>query len=274
MRTNVLSGLFSFLLTLGFAVPAFAASEEDEKAETAAEVVQALAEVPESGIPPALLTDAYAVAVIPGVLKIGIFVGGRYGEGLLTVRTAEREWSNPSFITLTGGSFGFQFGAQSTDIILVFKTKRSVDNIVNGKVTLGVDAGIAAGPVGRRAEAATDAQLRAEIYSYSRSRGIFAGVSLDGAAIQIDGDANADYYNKEDITAQEIFTDTKLGRPASARHFIQILNRYTPKPDAPQNNAPAEPSRSGSDLDSFKAESPGPESPEPQQLKSETESGD
>nr|UXE46167.1 hypothetical protein Hi04_10k_c5801_00025 [uncultured bacterium] len=205
------------------------AADLDERAEQAGDVVEALASIPESGIPPKLLEDAYAIAVIPNVYKVGFFLGGRYGKGLLTVRNKNREWSNPAFVTLTGGSFGFQFGAQATDLILVFKNKRSIDNIVNGKVTLGVDAAVAAGPLGRRGEADTDAQMKAEIYSYSRSRGLFAGVSLDGAAVQIDGDADATYYGK-DVSADTIFEDTELKRPASARKFIQILNRYTPKP--------------------------------------------
>lgn len=206
------------------------ASNEDQLAQDAAEVVEALARIPETGIPAALLDDAYAIAVIPEVLKIGFILGGRRGEGLLVVRTPEREWSNPAFITLTGGSFGFQAGVQSTDVILVFKNRRSVDDIVNGTVTLGADAAIAAGPVGRRGEAATDAQLKAEIYSYSRSKGLFAGVSLEGAAIRIDDNANADFYGREDLDTATIFSDLSLRRPASARKFIQTLNRYTPKP--------------------------------------------
>lgn len=223
--------LITLLTCLGLALPATAlASSEDKTARDAAEIVETLAGIPESGIPAKLLEDAYAIAVIPSVVKIGFVLGGRHGEGLLVVRTPEQEWSNPSFITLTGGSFGFQAGVQSTDVILVFKNRRSIEDIVNGKVTLGADAAIAAGPVGRRGEAATDAQLKAEIYSYSRSKGLFAGVSLEGAALQIDDDANADYYGKPGIDASSILQDLNLRRPASARDFIQTLNRYTPKP--------------------------------------------
>jgi lipid-binding SYLF domain-containing protein len=208
-----------FLLGLGLALPIAAfASSEDELAEEAAEVVEELAGIPESGIPARLLEDAYAIAVIPDVIKVGFLLGGRHGRGLLVVRTPEREWSNPAFITLTGG------------VILVFKSRASIDNIVNGKVTLGADAAIAAGPVGRRGEAATDSQLKAEIYSYSRSKGLFAGVSLEGAALQIDGSANAEYYAQPGISAHTILEDLTLRRPASARTFIQTLNRYAPKP--------------------------------------------
>lgn len=224
--------LTAVLLCLGLALSPnpVIASSEDEKAEDAARVIEALAEIPETGIPPRLLEDAYAIAVIPDVIKIGFLLGGRHGRGLMVVRTPEREWSNPVFITLTGGSFGLQIGAQSTDVILVFKDRRSIDNIVNGKVTLGADAAIAAGPVGRRGEAATDSQLKAQIYSYSRSKGLFAGVSLEGAALQIDGDANADYYGQAGISSSSIIGDLGLRRPASAKHFLQTLNRYTPKP--------------------------------------------
>lgn len=224
--------LITVLLCLGLLLPAPAvmASSEDELAEDAAEIVEKFAGIPETGIPVRLLQDAYAIAVIPDVIKIGFLLGGRHGKGLLVVRTPEREWSNPVFITLTGGSFGLQIGAQSTDVILVFKDERSIDNIVNGKVTLGADAAIAAGPVGRRGEAATDSQLKAQIYSYSRSKGLFAGVSLEGAALQIDGDANADYYGQPGISSSTILRELKLRRPASAKNFILTLNRYTPKP--------------------------------------------
>ncbi|MGH8453220.1 MAG: lipid-binding SYLF domain-containing protein [Nevskiales bacterium] len=220
------------LLCLGMVLAPLAAlaSSEDELAEDAATIVEELAGIPESGIPVRLLEDAYAIAVIPDVIKVGFLLGGRHGKGLLVVRTPEREWSNPVFITLTGGSFGLQIGAQSTDVILVFKNPRSIDNIVNGKVTLGADAAIAAGPVGRRGEAATDSQLQAQIYSYSRSKGLFAGVSLEGAALQIDGDANADFYGQPGISSTTILRELNLRRPATAKNFIQTLNRYTPKP--------------------------------------------
>jgi lipid-binding SYLF domain-containing protein len=224
--------LTAFLLCLGLALPPAAAlaSSEDELAEEAAQVVEELAGIPESGIPARLLEDAYAIAVIPDVIKVGFLLGGRHGRGLLVVRTPEREWSNPAFVTLTGGSFGFQAGIQSTDVILVFKDRDSVDNIVNGKVTLGADAAIAAGPVGRRGEAATDSALKAQIYSYARSKGLFAGVSLEGAALQIDGSTNADYYAQPGISANTILQDLSLRRPVSAKKFIETLNRYTPKP--------------------------------------------
>src|SRR5690606_35594629 len=173
---------------------AHAPSEEIARAARAGEVLDEIMQMPEQAVPSRLLADAHAIAVIPDVVKAGLVVGGRHGRGLVSVRTPEGTWSNPSFIALTGGSIGFQAGVQSTDVVLVFRTQRGVDSIVHGKFTLGADASVAAGPVGRNANASTDAQLRAEIYSYSRSRGLFAGVALDGAVLSIDDDANQDVY--------------------------------------------------------------------------------
>jgi lipid-binding SYLF domain-containing protein len=176
--------------------PAQAGSKEAETLEAACEVVDALAAIPLKGIPPALLKDAQGVAIIPGVLKAGLIIGARHGRGVLLVRDQGDVWGKPMFISLTGGSVGWQVGVQSTDLILVFRTKSSVERICKGKgkITLGADVGIAAGPVGRQAEAGTDAQLMAEIYSYSRSRGLFVGLSLEGAALLADPAATEAYY--------------------------------------------------------------------------------
>jgi lipid-binding SYLF domain-containing protein len=140
---------------------------------------------------------------MPDVVKAGLVFGGRGGKGLMAVRGSDGTWSNPTFITLGGGSFGFQAGVQSADVVLVFRNRRGVDNIVNGKFTLGADASVAAGPVGRSAQASTDGQLKAEIYSYSRARGLFAGIALDGAVIAIDNRANRRVYGR-DVTARMI----------------------------------------------------------------------
>ncbi len=141
--------------------------------------------IPESAIPPSLLDNAHAVVVIPNMIKAGFVVGGRYGTGMMIVRDLDNVWHYPVLVALTGGSVGFQVGAQSTDIILVFKSMKSVKAMEKGKYTLGADASIAAGPVGRHAEAGTDVKLEAEIYSYSRSRGLFAGVALEGSVISL-----------------------------------------------------------------------------------------
>jgi lipid-binding SYLF domain-containing protein len=147
-----------------------------------------------SGIPRALLEDAYGIAIIPNVVKGSFIVGASFGNGVLLIRDENGNWMAPVFVSLTGGNVGWQVGVQATDVILVFKTRKSIDGILAGKFTLGADAAIAAGPVGRKAAAATDGRLQAEIYSYSRARGLFAGVSIDGSAIQLDHLANATYY--------------------------------------------------------------------------------
>lgn len=165
---------------------------------TVLEATQVLKEVvtgPAAQIPASILKDAYGVAIIPRVIKGGFVVGARYGRGVLLVREPNGVWHAPVFITIAGGNIGYQIGLQSTDLLLVFRTKKSVDGLLAGTFTIGADAAVAAGPVGREAAAATDARLKAEIYTYSRSRGLFAGVSLDGSAIRIDPVANATYYH-------------------------------------------------------------------------------
>lgn len=184
------------LLTAALAAtaPAFAGPQEDQRSRNAIRVLAEIQNIPEQAIPDKLLDEARAVVVIPDTIKAGLVIGGRRGHGLMSVKTPDGSWSNPVFIKLTGGSIGFQAGVQSSDVILVFRNDRSLDNIVNGKFTLGADAGVAAGPVGRSAAAATDGQLKAEIWSWSRARGLFAGVALDGAVLQIDDAANLEAY--------------------------------------------------------------------------------
>ncbi len=150
------------------------------------------------GIPKAFLADAHAIAIVPDVVKGSFIVGAKHGKGVLLVRSEDEAWQAPILITLTGGNVGWQVGVQVTDVILVFKSATSVDAALSGKLTLGADAAVAAGPVGRNAEASTDTSLKAEIYSYSRSRGLFAGVALDGSVIRIDSLANSAYYGKAD----------------------------------------------------------------------------
>lgn len=162
--------------------------------ESSAAVLREVMTIPARQIPESLLADAYGVAIIPDVIKIGFVGGVQRGRGVVLIRDDKGAWTLPKFVTLTGGSIGWQAGAQATDVILVFRTQKSVDGLMNGKFTLGADAAIAAGPVGRRAEASTDAKLQAEILSYSRSRGLFAGVSLGGSVLNVDWDFNGAYY--------------------------------------------------------------------------------
>lgn len=208
------------------ATPAQAGEQETARAINAVRVLKEIMQAPDSRIPGHLLRDAYAVAVIPDVIKAGLIIGGRHGLGLLSVKTPNDVWSNPTFIGMTGGSIGFQAGVQSTDVILIFRTQRGVDSIVHGKFTLGADASVAAGPVGRTANAATDAQLRAEIYSYSRARGLFAGVALDGSVLSIDNTANQAVYG-EGITPRRIFEGGLSNVPDAVVDFRDRLEEYT-----------------------------------------------
>ena len=171
-----------------------AVADPDQTVRSADQVLQEVMVIPAKSIPAALLADAQGVAIIPNVLKIGFIAGVRRGHGVVMVRDADGEWGLPQFVTLTGGSVGWQAGVQGTDVILVFMTKKSIDGLLSGKFTIGADAAAAAGPVGRNASAATDVRLRAEILSYSRSRGLFAGLALDGSAIEIDGESQLNFY--------------------------------------------------------------------------------
>jgi lipid-binding SYLF domain-containing protein len=210
-----------------FAIPAAAASKEEQRVADSADVLDQLLRIPEQSIPPAMLARAYAVAVVPSVVRIGFGLGARRGKGILVVRQEDGSWSNPAFITLTGGSFGFQAGVQRTDVVLVFKSRRGVDNITSGKLTLGADASIAAGPVGRSVEGATDMRFEAEIVSYSRARGIFAGVSFAGSGVTMDRRANAAFYSSPSITPEKIFASSPNIAPDSANRFVQVLTAQT-----------------------------------------------
>lgn len=196
-----------------------------ETATDAVDVMQALADIPEKGIPPRLFRDAAGIAVIPGMVKAGFVLGGRHGNGLLSVRE-DGAWTLPTFISITGGSIGFQAGVQSSDVVLVFKSRRSVEGIMDGKFTLGGDASVAAGPVGRAASASTDGQLNAEIYAYSRARGLFAGISLDGAALQIDHKDNARAYGAG-ASPKSIFAGDVSERPDTVVTFVNALEERT-----------------------------------------------
>ncbi len=220
-------GLTLLVLATLAVSPAHAATEQEQRVADATDVLDQLLRIPEQSIPPALLARAYAVAVVPNVLKAGFGLGFRRGKGILVVRNADNTWSNPAFISLTGGSLGFQIGAQSTDIILVFKTRKGVENITNGKLTLGADAAVAAGPVGRSTSAATDIQFKAEVYSYSRNRGLFAGVSLEGAGVSMDRISNAAFYGSSSMTPEQIFASSGDTAPAVANNFLQLLTAQT-----------------------------------------------
>jgi lipid-binding SYLF domain-containing protein len=202
------TALFAFLALILLASAGAAseanAAEPNETITQSEQVLTELLAIPGKQIPAALLSEAQGVAIIPRVIKIGFVAGGRRGHGVVLVRDAEGGWTLPRFIRLTGGSVGWQAGVSGTDVVLVFRTRRSVENLMKGKFTIGVDAAAAAGPVGRNAAAATDASLQAEILSYSRSRGLFLGASIDGSAVEMDNDANTVFYGSADPETPQV----------------------------------------------------------------------
>jgi len=222
MPRRLLAALFAFVL------PVLASAGEQEIARThnALRVLSEIMLAPDKRLPSNLIAEAQAIAVIPDVINAGLVIAGRHGAGLISVKGADGVWSNPSFISMSGGSIGFQAGVSSTDVVLVFRTQRGVDSIVHGKFTLGADASVAAGPVGRTAQASTDAQLRAEIYSYSRARGLFAGAALDGSIISIDNDANQAVYG-DGMTPRRIFAGGVGNVPNAVVDFRDRLEEYT-----------------------------------------------
>jgi lipid-binding SYLF domain-containing protein len=228
-----------------------AGAREEGKLLTATEVLEEVEAMPDVRLPDTLLAHAYGIAVIPDVTKVAFIFGGRHGDGVLTVRDKlTGPWSNPVFISLTGGSWGFQAGAQSSDIILVFTTKAGIEGITGGKITLGADASVATGPVGRQGSAATDMTFSSEIYSYARTRGLFGGIALDGSVIRIDRPSNASFYRKAGISASEIMGGQAPSAPPTAQRFLERLAQATrtsvrgspaPQADVPaqSQNAPA-----------------------------------
>ncbi len=231
------------VLALALTSSAFAATREEQRVADAADVIDQLSRIPEKAIPPNLLSRAYAVAVVPDVVRAAFGLGARRGKGVLVVRQDDNSWSNPAFITLTGGSVGWQIGADSTDIILVFKTRKGVDGIANGKLTLGANASVAAGPVGRQGSIATDLVFEAEVYSYSRSRGLFAGIALEGAGVTMDRKANAAFYGSTSMTPEKIFVSSPNIAPDVANTFVQVLTAQTARlPTSPgMSNGVAQP---------------------------------
>jgi lipid-binding SYLF domain-containing protein len=191
-------------------------------------------------IPPAMFGKAEGVAIFPDMIKGGFILGVNYGKGVLLVRRPDRTWSPPVMVTMGGGSLGFQAGVQSADIVLIFATPRSLNGILNGqKVTLGADASIALGPVGRQANAGTDARLGAEIYSYARSRGLFLGVSINGADLSVDNNANSLLYGRFGVTPADVFAARGLAFHPEVKALIDDLN--TRSQAAGQTVPPAQP---------------------------------
>jgi len=223
LSTLLAAVLLAGVVLAGACPGAHAQAREQGRLLTASQVLEELRGSRDEAIPDRLLERAYGIAVIPDLTKVAFFAGGRRGHGVLVVRDKQGRFSNPVLITLTGGSFGWQWGVQSTDIVLVFTTAKGVEGITGGKVTLGADASVAAGPVGRQAEAATDATFRSEVYSYSRSRGVFAGLALDGSALTIDDKADAAFYKRPGIMASDILAGNVTTSDESARRFLAAV---------------------------------------------------
>ena len=226
-------------LILGMHPTEAAAPQQEATLVKANQVLTDSLRAQDQNVPNWLLDRAYAVAVLPEVIKGGVIFGGRYGTGVMTLRQADGSWSNPVFISIAGGSWGLQFGIQATDLILVFTSKASVEGLIGGKVTLGADASVAAGPLGRQSSAATDLVVRSQIYSYSRNKGFFLGLALDGSVISVDHKANANYYEKPGILASEITAPNAEINREPAKTFLATLKNRAATTDAPvQPSAP------------------------------------
>jgi lipid-binding SYLF domain-containing protein len=234
-RENARSPVIALLLLTAIAAAssAQAQSADDDKLARAADVVRGFTADDDKSIPADLLQRARGIAVIPTLIRGGFFIGGRRGRGVLTVRAANGEWSNPAFVTLTGGSMGFQFGVESADVVLVFGNDRSVKNMADGKFTLGGDAAAQAGPLGKRSTAAVTG--RSEVYIYTHSRGLFAGAAFEGARLDVDQEGNALFYGDR---------GSALGprdgnAPASAVRFLETLTSVTSTVASTPNGGPA-----------------------------------
>ena len=224
MKKTFLSALFLVL----FVAVLFAATKEEERLSNGAKAFSEIMSVPDKGIPGNLLEKADCVVVIPGMKKGGFIVGGRYGKGMVSCRGQEKMgWIAPAMLEMGGGSFGLQIGASAVDVVMLVMNRAGMDSLLKDKFTLGTDASVAAGPVGRATTAETDAALNAKILSYSRSKGAFAGLELSGSSLNQDGDANKAIYGKP-IDAVEILSG-KTPSPAAAKPFIDVLNKYSPK---------------------------------------------
>lgn len=223
-------GAFLVVSLLALKVASADNKKETERVENAGKVMQEILNVPDN-IPQNLLAKAECVVVLPSVMKAAFGIGANYGRGVMTCRQGAKfagHWGAPTMMALEGASFGLQIGGQATDFVLLLMNDRSAKGVLTSKVKLGADASAAAGPKGRDASAATDATLRAEILSYSRARGVFAGVSLEGSTLRPDGSANKNLYGKE-IPAENIVLKHAVPTPACANQLLKALNAGSPK---------------------------------------------
>ena len=221
---KVLTRVALILSVTAASTPLYAETAAERLAESAT-ILKEVMDAPDKGIPSDLLRSAHCVVIVPGLKKAGLIVGGKYGRGFLICRKADKSWGAPAALRIEGGSFGFQIGASESDVIMLLMDERSVQGIVASKFTLGGDADVAAGPVGRSATAQTDATMRAKILSYSRSRGVFAGIALTGATLRQDLDENNEMYGRQ-WTTREI-VDGRVAPPRAASDLIELLTKYS-----------------------------------------------
>ena len=220
-----------FALSLLLAFPSFAQKKEEDRLQESYNVLKEILGTPDKGIPRDLLDKAEGVVVYPSVKKAGFIVAGEYGRGAITCRTGADfggPWSAPAMFALEGGGVGFQIGGEATDFVLLVMNEKGANSVLSSKVKLGADASAAAGPVGRTTSAETDIVMKAEILSWSRARGLFGGVSLEGSTMRSDDDGNKHLYGKE-LTAKEIVRERKVQVPASGKSLIMLLQKTTPK---------------------------------------------
>src|SRR6202166_4259903 len=211
------------LATLSFAADEPKETKASERVQAAADVLNEIQGAPDKGIPQEVLGSAECVAVVPSMLKGGFIVGAKYGRGLASCRT-EKGWSAPAFFVLEGGSFGFQIGGQAVDLVMLIMNKEGMKHLLSSQFELGADASVAAGPVGRHAEGNTDWKMRAEGLTYSRARGLFAGVSLNGAAIKQDKDSTRDFYGR--MVPFRTSLVGEIDAPAAAHEFLSSLAQW------------------------------------------------
>ena len=225
MAKNLLI-ISALLMSLAIPAASLASDRDDDvtRVHRAAEVFKDIMNTPDKGIPRELLESAKCVAIIPGEKKFALIIGGNYGRGVATCRTGAG-WSAPMFVAVDGGSVGYQIGGSSTDIVMLFMNDHALQSLLSDKFKLGADATVAAGPVGRQAAADTDAKLKAEILTYSRAHGVFAGVSLDGSAVQADKSGDNAMYGP-DVSRRQIL-DGKVTPPESARELVDALGTYS-----------------------------------------------
>ncbi|HUA27071.1 MAG TPA: lipid-binding SYLF domain-containing protein [Steroidobacteraceae bacterium] len=223
IRTRLLTTLTGVALAFT-AVAAHAQALEEGRLLLATQTLNDIRDARDQGIPDRLLERAYGIAVIPDFTKVAFFFGGARGHGVLVVRDASGHFTDPVFVALTGGSFGFQWGVQKTSLVLVFTSRKGVEGITGGKLTLGGDVSVAAGPVGRQASAATDQAFNAGVYSYSQTRGIFAGIALTGAALTIDDSSDAELYHHPGLLASDIISGAVRTDDDAARRFMNAVD--------------------------------------------------